>query len=127
MKHDRFNDLLRGSPHHGFSELHQLDTFYNALKSNDQDSLNSAAGGNFLDKMPLSSSTTDLPPLESLSNSEIKRNGEALLLDKKYQSPAAYSFKAVEESLLLGRGLIPTKLIPATSGTVYQEGTKERR
>ncbi|GJT92209.1 integrase, catalytic region, zinc finger, CCHC-type containing protein [Tanacetum coccineum] len=31
--------------HHGFSELHQLDTFYNALNSNDQDSLNSAAGG----------------------------------------------------------------------------------
>ncbi|GKF26395.1 reverse transcriptase domain-containing protein [Tanacetum coccineum] len=35
-----------------FSELDQLDTFYNALKSNDQDSLNSAAGDNFLDKMP---------------------------------------------------------------------------
>ncbi|GKA07154.1 reverse transcriptase domain-containing protein [Tanacetum coccineum] len=41
---DRFNDLLRGCPHHGFSELHQLDTFYNALNSIDQDSLNSAAG-----------------------------------------------------------------------------------
>ncbi|GJW06367.1 reverse transcriptase domain-containing protein [Tanacetum coccineum] len=49
---DRFNDLLRACPQHGFSELHQLDTFYNALNSNDQDSLNSAAGGNFLDKMP---------------------------------------------------------------------------
>ncbi|GKE92817.1 reverse transcriptase domain-containing protein [Tanacetum coccineum] len=49
---DRFNDLLRACPHHGFSELHQLDTFYNALNTNDQDSLNSAAGGNFLDKMP---------------------------------------------------------------------------
>ncbi|GJX06798.1 hypothetical protein Tco_0194730 [Tanacetum coccineum] len=48
----RFNDLLRGCLHHGFSELHQLDTFYNALNLNDQDSLNSAAGGNFLDKMP---------------------------------------------------------------------------
>nr|GEW21446.1 hypothetical protein [Tanacetum cinerariifolium] len=53
LKHawDRFNDLLRECPHHGFSELHQLDTFYNALNVNDQDSLNSAAGGNFLDKM----------------------------------------------------------------------------
>nr|GEY75309.1 hypothetical protein [Tanacetum cinerariifolium] len=40
---DCFNDLLRASPHHGFSELHQLDTFYNALNVNDQDSLNSAA------------------------------------------------------------------------------------
>ncbi|GKG13868.1 reverse transcriptase domain-containing protein [Tanacetum coccineum] len=49
---DRFNDHLRACPHHGFSELHQLDTFYNALNANDQDSLNSAAGGNSLDKMP---------------------------------------------------------------------------
>nr|GEY39229.1 reverse transcriptase domain-containing protein [Tanacetum cinerariifolium] len=49
---DRFNDLLRACPHHGFSELHQLDTFYNSLNINDQDSLNSAAGGNFLDRMP---------------------------------------------------------------------------
>nr|GEX96781.1 reverse transcriptase domain-containing protein [Tanacetum cinerariifolium] len=40
------------SPHHGFSELHQLDTFYNALNPNDQDALDSAAGGNFLDKIP---------------------------------------------------------------------------
>nr|GFB17977.1 reverse transcriptase domain-containing protein [Tanacetum cinerariifolium] len=49
---ERYNDLLRACPHHGFSELHQLDTFYNALNVNDQDSLNSAVGGNFLDKMP---------------------------------------------------------------------------
>nr|GEV53629.1 ribonuclease H-like domain-containing protein [Tanacetum cinerariifolium] len=49
---DRFNDLLRACPHHGFFELHQLDTFYNAPNVNDQDSLNSVAGGNFLDKMP---------------------------------------------------------------------------
>nr|GEY52610.1 reverse transcriptase domain-containing protein [Tanacetum cinerariifolium] len=49
---ERFNDLLRQCPHHGFSELHQLDTFYNALNSNDQDALDSAAGGNFLDKIP---------------------------------------------------------------------------
>ncbi|GJR75024.1 hypothetical protein Tco_0087389 [Tanacetum coccineum] len=49
---DRFKDLSRGCPHHGFSELHQVDTFYNALNVNDQDSLNSAASGNFLDKRP---------------------------------------------------------------------------
>ncbi|GJS85962.1 reverse transcriptase domain-containing protein [Tanacetum coccineum] len=41
---DRFNDLLRACPHHGFSELHQLYTFYNALNSSDQDSLNFTAG-----------------------------------------------------------------------------------
>nr|GEX49041.1 integrase, catalytic region, zinc finger, CCHC-type, peptidase aspartic, catalytic [Tanacetum cinerariifolium] len=39
-----FKDLLRACPQHGFSELHQLDTFYNALNSKDQDSLNFAAG-----------------------------------------------------------------------------------
>nr|GEZ47345.1 reverse transcriptase domain-containing protein [Tanacetum cinerariifolium] len=38
-------------PHHGFSEPHQLDTFSNALNPNDQDALDSAAGGNFLDKI----------------------------------------------------------------------------
>nr|GEX89208.1 DNA-directed DNA polymerase [Tanacetum cinerariifolium] len=49
---ERFKYLLRQCPHHGFSELHQLDTFYNALNPNDQDALDSAAGGNFLDKIP---------------------------------------------------------------------------
>ncbi|GJZ19767.1 hypothetical protein Tco_0556357, partial [Tanacetum coccineum] len=33
-------------------KLHQPDTFYNSLNTNDQDALDSAAGGNFLDKMP---------------------------------------------------------------------------
>nr|GFC08302.1 reverse transcriptase domain-containing protein [Tanacetum cinerariifolium] len=49
---ERFKDLLRQCPHHGFSKLHQLDTFSNALTLNDQDALDSAAGGNFLDKIP---------------------------------------------------------------------------
>ncbi|GJV73804.1 reverse transcriptase domain-containing protein [Tanacetum coccineum] len=49
---DRFKELLRKCPHHGFSLMHQLDTFYNSLSYNDQDSLNSAAGGNFLYKSP---------------------------------------------------------------------------
>nr|GEY88700.1 reverse transcriptase domain-containing protein [Tanacetum cinerariifolium] len=49
---ERFKDLLRQCLHHGFPELHQLDTFYNALNPKDQDALDSAAGGNFLDKIP---------------------------------------------------------------------------
>nr|GEY82410.1 reverse transcriptase domain-containing protein [Tanacetum cinerariifolium] len=36
----------------GFSVIHQLDTFYNALNPNDQDAFDLAAGGNFLDKIP---------------------------------------------------------------------------
>nr|GEU96606.1 hypothetical protein [Tanacetum cinerariifolium] len=47
---DRYKDLIRACPHHGFTELHQLDTFYNALNPADQDSLNSAAGGNLLER-----------------------------------------------------------------------------
>nr|GEU29085.1 reverse transcriptase domain-containing protein [Tanacetum cinerariifolium] len=49
---ERFKDLLRQCPHHGLSKLHQLDTFYNSINPNDQDALDSAAGGNFLDKIP---------------------------------------------------------------------------
>ncbi|GJS02886.1 reverse transcriptase domain-containing protein [Tanacetum coccineum] len=47
---DRYKDLIHACPHHGFTELHQLDTFYNALNPADQDSLNSAAGGNLLER-----------------------------------------------------------------------------
>ncbi|GJU90206.1 reverse transcriptase domain-containing protein [Tanacetum coccineum] len=35
-----------------FTELHQIDTFYNSLTSTDQDSLYAAAGGNLLTKTP---------------------------------------------------------------------------
>nr|GEX54401.1 reverse transcriptase domain-containing protein [Tanacetum cinerariifolium] len=37
-------------PHHGFSELTQIDMFYNSLTEQDQDSLNAVAGGNLLNK-----------------------------------------------------------------------------
>ncbi|GJR93841.1 hypothetical protein Tco_0266015 [Tanacetum coccineum] len=42
--------ILRACPHHGFTELTQIDTFYNGLNDNDQDTLNAAAGGNLLSK-----------------------------------------------------------------------------
>nr|GEV08470.1 reverse transcriptase domain-containing protein [Tanacetum cinerariifolium] len=47
---ERFKEILRACPHHGFSELTQIDTFYNGLNEQDQDSLNAAAGGNLLSK-----------------------------------------------------------------------------
>nr|GEV83643.1 reverse transcriptase domain-containing protein [Tanacetum cinerariifolium] len=49
---ERYKDLLRTCPHHGFTKLHHLDTFYNALNPADQDSLNAATGGNLLEKSP---------------------------------------------------------------------------
>ncbi|GKA25746.1 reverse transcriptase domain-containing protein [Tanacetum coccineum] len=42
--------MLKACPHHGFMELTQVDTFYNGLNENDQDSLNVVAGGNLLSK-----------------------------------------------------------------------------
>nr|GEU65090.1 reverse transcriptase domain-containing protein [Tanacetum cinerariifolium] len=45
---ERFKEMLRACPHHGFTELAQIDTFYNGLNDNDQDSLNAAVGGNLL-------------------------------------------------------------------------------
>ncbi|GJV07019.1 hypothetical protein Tco_1344675 [Tanacetum coccineum] len=144
---DRFNDLLRACPHHGFSELHQLDTFYNALNSNDQDSLNSAAGGNFLDKMPRDclriieskskvrnsrnkpvvakvSSSTSTPGISS-EVAELKDMVKALLLDKKNQSPAPTPVKAVEESCVTCGGAHSYQTCPATTGNVYRDNIQE--
>nr|GEV45875.1 reverse transcriptase domain-containing protein [Tanacetum cinerariifolium] len=47
---ERFKEMLRACPHHGFTNLAQIDTFYNGLNDNDQDSLNAATGGNLLSK-----------------------------------------------------------------------------
>nr|GEW43030.1 copia protein [Tanacetum cinerariifolium] len=49
---ERFKEMLRQCPHHGFLKLHQINTFYNGLNEHDQDSLNAAAGGNLLSKTP---------------------------------------------------------------------------
>nr|GFA91022.1 reverse transcriptase domain-containing protein [Tanacetum cinerariifolium] len=42
----------RQDPHNHLCFFNKLDTFYNALNPNDQDALDSAVGGNFLDKIP---------------------------------------------------------------------------
>ncbi|GJR47556.1 hypothetical protein Tco_1315659 [Tanacetum coccineum] len=47
---ERFKEMLRACPHHGFTELTKIDTFYNGLNENDQDSLNATTGGNLLSK-----------------------------------------------------------------------------
>ncbi|GJV48912.1 putative ribonuclease H-like domain-containing protein [Tanacetum coccineum] len=144
---DRFNDLLRACPHHGFSELHQLDTFYNALNSNDQDSLNSAAGGNFLDKMPRDClriieskskvrNSRNKPVVAKVSSSsstpgispdvaELKDMVKALLLDKKNQNQAPTPVKAVEESCVTCGGAHSYQNYTATNGNVYRDNIQE--
>nr|GEX08745.1 reverse transcriptase domain-containing protein [Tanacetum cinerariifolium] len=144
---DRFKDLLRAFPHHGFSKLHQLDTFYNALNSKDQDSLNSAAGGNFLDKMPCeclaiieskskvrysrnkpvvskvstNTSTSGISP----DVAELKDMVKALLLDKKSENQAATTVKAVEESCVTCSGAHSYHNFPATNGNIYRDNIQE--
>ncbi|GJS25702.1 hypothetical protein Tco_0454334 [Tanacetum coccineum] len=143
---DRFKDLLRACPHHGFSELHQLDTFYNALNTNDQDSLNSAAGGNFLDKRPrdclciieskskvrqsrskaIVSKVSTSTSASSISPdvAELKDMVKALLLDKqKSQAPA--TIKVVEESCITCGGAHSYRNCPATDGNNYRDNIQE--
>nr|GFA74205.1 reverse transcriptase domain-containing protein [Tanacetum cinerariifolium] len=57
-------------PHHGFTELAQIDTFYNGLNDNDQDSLNVAASGNLLSK----TTREALPIMENKSKVCYSRN-----------------------------------------------------
>nr|GEW98537.1 hypothetical protein [Tanacetum cinerariifolium] len=108
---DRFKDLLRACPHHGFLELHQLDTFYNALNSKDQDSLNSAAG------VSMNTSTSGISP----DVDELKDMVKALLLDKKSQNQAPATVKEVEESYVTCRGAHSYRNCPATDGNVYRD------
>nr|GEY68052.1 reverse transcriptase domain-containing protein [Tanacetum cinerariifolium] len=75
---ERLKKMLRACPHHGFTELTQIDTFYNGLNKNDQDSLNAAVGENLLSK-------TTREALHIIDNKS-----------KKVVTPA--TVKAVEES-----------------------------
>nr|GEY65045.1 reverse transcriptase domain-containing protein [Tanacetum cinerariifolium] len=144
---DRFKYFLRACPHHGFLELHQLDTFYNALNSKDQDSLNSTAGGNFLDKMPCeclaiieSKSkvrySRDKPVVAKVSTNastsgvspdvaELKDMVKALLLDKKCQNQSSAPVKAVEESCVTCGGAHSYCNCPATDGNNYRDNIQE--
>ncbi|GJR92723.1 hypothetical protein Tco_0264897 [Tanacetum coccineum] len=102
------------------------DTFYNALNANDQDSLNSVVGGNFLDKMPReclkiieskskvrnsqnkavvakvssnSSTSGILPDVVALTTevSKLKNMMKTMLIDKQ-KAQAPVPVKAVEQS-----------------------------
>ncbi|GJV64796.1 reverse transcriptase domain-containing protein [Tanacetum coccineum] len=111
---DRFKDLLRACPHHGFLELHQLDTFYNALNTNDQDSLNSATG------VSTSTSASSISP----DVAELKDMVKALLLDKQ-KSQAPTTIKAVEESCVTCGGAHSYHNCPATDGNNYRDNIQE--
>ncbi|GJS46803.1 reverse transcriptase domain-containing protein [Tanacetum coccineum] len=124
---DRFNDLLRfldgASPTIMiFGNFNQLDTFYNALNSNDQDSLNSAAGGNFLDKMPREC----LRIIESKSKVRNSRNKPVVAkFGTSTSTPAPATVKAVEEKYVTCGGAHSYRNCPATDGNVYRDNIQE--
>nr|GEZ43201.1 reverse transcriptase domain-containing protein [Tanacetum cinerariifolium] len=141
---DRFKDLLRKCPNHGFLELHQLDTFYNALTQSDQDSLNAATGGNILNRTPrdaltiienkskvctsrnksvvskasatTSSTLAYLPEITALPDAV-----KAMLLQNKTPSPAA--IKAIEKIYVTCRGLHPYYECLATDSNTFNAST----
>ncbi|GJS85983.1 hypothetical protein Tco_0752524 [Tanacetum coccineum] len=104
-------DLLRACPHHGFTELHQLDTFHNGLNTSDQDSLNSAAGGNILER----SAQDVLKIIENKSKVCNFRNKP--IVSQVKASPA--SVKAVEESCVTCGGAHSYRKCPATDGNTF--------
>nr|GEV85932.1 reverse transcriptase domain-containing protein [Tanacetum cinerariifolium] len=112
-----------------------------------QDSLNSAAGGNFLDnmspeclaiikskskvrysqnnpvvaKVSMNTSTFGISP----DVAELKDMVNALLLDKKSQNQAPAIVKAVEESCVTYGGAHSYRNCPATDGDVYRDNIQE--
>nr|GEX70136.1 reverse transcriptase domain-containing protein [Tanacetum cinerariifolium] len=123
---DRFNDLLRACPHHGFSELHQLDTFYNALNVNDQDSLNSAVARNFLDKMP----SDCLKIIESESKVRQARAKAVVAKVNSSSSTSAISSDVAKLKDMLSRIVLPAvvlthiKTVPLPTETFIKTTSK---
>nr|GEY82629.1 DNA-directed DNA polymerase [Tanacetum cinerariifolium] len=127
----------------------------NTLNVNDQDSLNSSAGGNFLDKMPREClkiieskskvrqsrakaviakvSTSSSTPAISSDVAELKDMVRALLLDKKNQSSALAQsstpapVKEIEPNCVTCGGTHSYQNCPATSGNAYRDNIQENR
>ncbi|GJX22518.1 reverse transcriptase domain-containing protein [Tanacetum coccineum] len=130
---DRFKDLLRACPHHGFTELHQLDTFYNGLNLSNQDSLNSAAGGNLLERSAqdvlkiienkpivsqVKASNVNSSKIASVVASVVTNAMTAMF--KQHQVTQAPAFvKAVEESCVTCGSTHSYRQCPATDGNIF--------
>nr|GEU77902.1 reverse transcriptase domain-containing protein [Tanacetum cinerariifolium] len=101
---DRYKDLIHACPHHGFTKLHQFDTFYNALNPTDQDSLNSATGGNLLERrtqdvLTIIENKSKIAKLTHAVNQQTSDVTTAMtVIHKQFQAtPPPASVKAVEE------------------------------
>nr|GEV76854.1 hypothetical protein [Tanacetum cinerariifolium] len=105
---DRFKDLLRKCPHHGFLELHHIDTLYNVLTHSDQDSLKSVARGNLLNRTPRDALT--------IIENKSKIVKELVLMNKDTQQATV---KAIEETCVTCGGPHPYYECLATGGNTF--------
>nr|GEU54481.1 reverse transcriptase domain-containing protein [Tanacetum cinerariifolium] len=148
---DRYKDLLRAYPHHGFTELHQLNTFYNALNPTDQDSLNAAVGGNLLErstqdvltiienKLKVCNSrsksiasqvkacdTTSISEIAKLTHavneqSSVMTTAMTAMLKQFQATPPPAPVKAIEETCVTCGDAHPYYQCPATGGNTFPE------
>ncbi|GJX26744.1 reverse transcriptase domain-containing protein [Tanacetum coccineum] len=119
---DRYKDLLRACPHHGFTELHQLDTFYNALNPTDQDSLNSAV----LVVKLLNGSTQIVDGLSKTNSSKSANKccdyRHDRLLSNNFSIPnSMLPLKAVEEIYVTCGGAHPYYQCLAADGNTFRD------
>nr|GEY47998.1 hypothetical protein [Tanacetum cinerariifolium] len=152
MRHGTdIKDLLRACPHHGFTELHQLNTFYNALNPTDQDSLNAAVGGNLLERSTQDvltiienkskvrnsqskSIASQVKACDTNFSSEIAKLTHAVneqtsavtttmtaMLRQFQATPPLAPVKAVEETCVTCRGAHPYYQCLATGGNTFPE------
>ncbi|GJV40288.1 reverse transcriptase domain-containing protein [Tanacetum coccineum] len=121
---DRYKDLLHACPHHGFTELHQLDTFYNALNPVDQDSLNSAADGNLFERLKSSdvnsSSSSEIAKLTHAVNQQTSVVTTVIL--KQFQAtPPSASIKVVKEICVTCGGTHPYYQCLVADGNTFRD------
>nr|GEW45357.1 hypothetical protein [Tanacetum cinerariifolium] len=121
-------DLLRAFPHHGFTELHQLDTFYNALNPVDQDSLNSAAGDNLLERrtqdvLMIIENKSKIAKLTHAVNQQTSAVTTAMtVILKQFQATLPPAFvKAVEEICITCGGAHPYYQYLPVDGNTFLE------
>ncbi|GJZ01467.1 hypothetical protein Tco_0519428 [Tanacetum coccineum] len=135
-------DLLRACPHHDFTELHQLDTFYNGINPTDQDSLNSVGGGNLLERSAqdvlriienkskvrnsrnkpivsqVKTSNVDSSKIASAVASDVTSSMTAMFKQHQVTSALA-SVKAVEEFCVTCGGAHSYRQCPTTDGNTF--------
>nr|GFA49949.1 hypothetical protein [Tanacetum cinerariifolium] len=109
-----------------FTELHQLDTFYIALNPADQDSLNSAVGGNLLDRrtqdvLTIIENKSKIAKLTHVVNQQTSAVTTAMTaILKQFQATPPPAFvKAVEEICITCGGAHPYYQCLTANGNTF--------